>query len=459
MNNQEIIDVFERQKKYFSEGGTLDVSERKRRLTALRDAVEKYSDLIAEALKSDLGKSPSESYMCETGLSLSEINYQIKHIKKFTKRQKVTTPMAQWIATSFRYPSPYGTVLVMSPWNYPILLSLDPLAEAIAAGNTVILKPSAYSPASSAVLKKIISEVLPEEVAAVIEGGREQNKILLDLDFDYIFFTGSKTVGRQVYEKAASRLTPVTLELGGKSPCIVDKTANISLAARRIVFGKYLNCGQTCVAPDYVLCHGSVKEAFIEEVKKQIVTQYGKDPLANADYGRIVSRKHFERVAGLIDRNKVVFGGQTDEEGLRIAPTVMDGVTYGDKVMGEEIFGPIMPIMTFESLEEVIKKVNEGESPLAAYYFSSDKKSIEKFLSELRFGGGCINDVLIHLATSYMPFGGFGESGLGSYHGKTGFDTFTHYKSVIDKKTITDLPMRYQPYSKFYDFLIRLFVR
>ena len=407
MNNDKIIEIFERQKKYFAEGKTLNVAERKRRLTALREAVEKNADRIAEALKADLGKSPSESYMCETGLSLSEITYQIKHIKKFAKRQRVTTPMAQWIAKSYRYPSPYGTVLVMSPWNYPILLSLDPVAEAVAAGNTVILKPSAYSPASSAVLRKIISEALPEEVVAVVEGGREENKILLDLDFDYIFFTGSKTVGRQVYEKAASRLTPVTLELGGKSPCIVDATANIPLAARRIVFGKYLNCGQTCVAPDYILCHTSVKDRFIEEVKKQIVAQYGANPLENEDYGRIVSKKHFDRVAGLIDAKKVVFGGQCDEEGLRIAPTVMDGVTPDDKVMGEEIFGPIMPILTYDNLDEVIKAVNGGESPLAAYYFSTDKKSIEKFLAETRFGGGCINDVIIHLATSYMPFGGF----------------------------------------------------
>lgn len=459
MNDEIIMQIFERQKKYFAEGGTLDVTERKRRLIALREAVENNTDLIAEALKADLGKSASESYMCETGMSLSEINYQIKHINKFTKKQRVTTPMSQWIAKSFRYPSPYGTVLVMSPWNYPILLSLDPLAAAIAAGNTVILKPSTYSPASSAILKKIISEALPKEVATVIEGGREQNQILLDLDFDYIFFTGSKSVGRHVYEKAASRLTPVTLELGGKSPCIVDKTANIPLAARRIVFGKYLNCGQTCVAPDYILCHSSVKDEFIAEVKKQIIIQYGKNPLENQNYGRIITRKHFERIKGLIDKDKVVFGGQTDEEGLRIAPTVMDGVTYDDKVMGEEIFGPIMPILTFDSLDEVIKNVNDGESPLAAYYFSTDKKAIEKFLSELRFGGGCINDVIIHLATSYMPFGGFGESGLGSYHGKTGFDTFTHYKSVIDKKNITDLPMRYQPYSKFNDSLIKMFIK
>lgn len=459
MSNNEIIALFERQKQHFAAGGTLNVKERKARLIALRGAVEKYEEQIAEALKSDLGKSATESYMCETGLSLSEINYQIKHIDKFTKKQRVATPMSQWIARSFRYPSPYGTVLIMSPWNYPVLLSLDPLCEAIAAGNTVILKPSAYSPASSAILKKIISKVFPEEVAAVVEGGREQNKILLDLDFDYIFFTGSKAVGRQVYEKAASRLTPVTLELGGKSPCIVDKTADIPLAARRIVFGKYLNCGQTCVAPDYILCHSAVKEEFIAEVKKEIVRQYGQNPLSNADYGRIVTKKHFDRICGLIDQSKVIFGGETDAQKLQIAPTVMDNVDYDDKIMSEEIFGPVMPVIAFDDLDKVIDRINSEESPLAAYYFSTDKKQIEKFLARTGFGGGCINDVIIHLATSYMPFGGFGESGLGSYHGKTGFDTFTHYKSIIDKKNITDLPMRYQPYTKLNDKLIRMFVR
>lgn len=460
MNNENLIkELFDRQKAYFAAGKTLDVKERKRRLIALSEAVEKYTDKIAEALKSDLGKSASESYMCETGLFLSEINYQISHIKKFAKKQRVTTPMAQWVSSSYRYPSPYGTVLIMSPWNYPILLALDPLAEAIAAGNTVILKPSAYSPASSAILKEIISSVFPEELAAVVEGGREQNSLLLDMHFDYVFFTGSKTVGKLVYEKCASRLTPVTLELGGKSPCIVDKSADIPLAARRIVFGKYLNCGQTCVAPDHIYCHSSVKDKFVAAVKNEIVRQYGKEPLKNPDYGRIVSLKHFTRVKGLIDPAKVVFGGRSDENTLQIEPTVMDGVTWDDKVMGEEIFGPIMPILTFDSLDEVIAKVNEGESPLAAYYFSTDKKSIEKFLARTGFGGGCINDVIIHLATSYMPFGGFGESGLGSYHGKTGFDTFTHYKSIVDKKNFVDMSIRYQPYSKLHDWLIRLFVR
>lgn len=460
MDNEDIIrDLFKRQKDFFAQGGTLDVALRRKRLISLRDAVESYTDKIAQALKSDLGKSASESYLCETGMTLSEINYQIKHIKKFTARQRVTTPMAQWISTSYRYPSPYGTVLIMSPWNYPVLLSLDPLAEAIAAGNNVILKPSAYSPATSAVLKELLAEVFPEEVVAVIEGGREQNKALLDLDFDYIFFTGSKAVGRQVYEKAASRLTPVTLELGGKSPCIIDETANIPLAARRIVFGKYLNCGQTCVAPDYILCHSSVKDKFIAEAAKQIEKQYGKNPLENKDYGKIVSAKHFARVKGLIDPKKVVCGGECNEDTLQIAPTIMDNVTAEDSVMGEEIFGPIMPVLTYDDLDAAITKINEGESPLAAYYFSTDRKSIEKFLERTRFGGGCINDVIIHLATPHMPFGGFGESGLGSYHGKTGFDTFTHYKSIVDKKNFIDLPMRYQPYNKRNDALIRKFVK
>ena len=456
MNREEIYNL---QKKEIRSGKVSSVKTRKTALIALRNEIKAMEGEIFEALRKDLNKSDFEGFMTEVGMAYSEIGYMLKNLPRFAAKKKVKTDMSQFPSKSYVLPSPYGQVLIISPWNYPFQLTIVPLIDCIAAGNRAIVKPSEYAPYTAKVLQSLIEKVFPPEYVAVINGDAEETKALLDLKFDLIFFTGGTSTGKIIAAKAAETLTPTVLELGGKSPCIVCSDANIPLTAKRIVFGKFLNAGQTCVAPDYVLCHGSVKEAFIEEVKKQIVTQYGKDPLANADYGRIVSRKHFERVAGLIDRNKVVFGGQTDEEGLRIAPTVMDGVTYGDKVMGEEIFGPIMPIMTFESLEEVIKKVNEGESPLAAYYFSSDKKSIEKFLSELRFGGGCINDVLIHLATSYMPFGGFGESGLGSYHGKTGFDTFTHYKSVIDKKTITDLPMRYQPYSKFYDFLIRLFVR
>ena len=459
MNATEINEIVEAQRAHFFSGGTLNVKERKRYLLALKEEIRNNTDTIAQALYADLGKSASESYMCETGLTLSEISYLLKHIKKFTAKQKVKTPMAQWIAKSYRFPTPYGTVLIMSPWNYPLLLSLEPLVDAIAAGNTVVLKPSAYSPATTDILAEIIEKVFPPHLVAVIKGGRQENACLLDIDFDYIFFTGSKSVGKLVYEKAASRMTPVTLELGGKSPCIVDETAKIPLAAKRIVFGKYLNCGQTCVAPDYILCHESVKDAFIAEVKKQITKQFGEDPLQNPAYGKMISKKHFERVCGLIDQSKVVHGGQCDEENCRIAPTVMDGVTEEDAVMGEEIFGPVMPILTYTDLSAVVDRINAQDSPLACYLFSTSKKHEEYILERVRFGGGCINDVVIHLATSNLPFGGFRHSGLGAYHGKFGFDTFTHYKSIIDKANVIDLPMRYQPYKKKYDKMIKFFLK
>ena len=459
MNATEINEIVKTQRAHFMGGGTLNIKERKRYLLALKAELRKNTDKIAQALHADLGKSASESYMCETGLCLSEISYLLKHLKKFTAKQKVKTPMSQWIAGSFRLPTPYGTVLIMSPWNYPLLLSLEPLVDAIAAGNTVVLKPSAYSPATTDVLAEILEAVFPQKLVAVIKGGRQENACLLDIDFDYIFFTGSKSVGKLVYEKAASRMTPVTLELGGKSPCIVDETAKLPLAAKRIVFGKYLNCGQTCVAPDYILCHESVKDAFIAEVKKQIVKQFGEDPLQNPAYGKMISRKHFERVRGLIDQSKVVHGGQCDEESCRIAPTVMDGVNGEDAVMGEEIFGPIMPVLTYTDLNAVVDQINAQDSPLAFYIFSTNKKHEEYVLRRVRFGGGCINDVIMHLATSNLPFGGFRHSGLGAYHGKFGFDTFTHYKSIIDKKNIIDLPMRYQPYKKKYDNMVKFFLK
>ena len=348
----------------------------------------------------------------------------------------------------------------MSPWNYPFLLTVEPLADAIAAGNTAIVKPSAYSPATGKIVERIISETFPPEYVATVMGGRSENTALLDQKFDFIFFTGSGNVGKEVLRHAAENLTPCVLELGGKSPCIVDSSANIKLAARRIVFGKYLNCGQTCVAPDYILCERSVKDEFIKAVISEIKKQFGDDPLANKDYGKIINEKHFTRLLGLIDRKKVVYGGDFDAANFRIAPTVMDGVTEDDAVMGEEIFGPIMPILTFDSFDDVVSGLKHKDKPLALYLFTSNKKQMKRVTQELSYGGGCINDVIIHLATSEMGFGGVGESGMGSYHGKDGFDAFSHYKSVVDKKTWIDLPMRYQPYkSKFYEKLLHFFLK
>ena len=459
MTEQEIKDLVTRQRKYFQTGATLPVSVRVDALKRLYGVISGCEKEIHTALKRDLGKSGFESYMCETGLVLEEISYMLKHIHRFSREKNVRTPLAQFHSRSFKKPSPYGVTLIMSPWNYPFMLTLSPLVDALAAGNTAVVKPSAYSPHTSDVILQILSQCFDPEYVAVVTGGRAENTCLLREHFDYIFFTGSQSVGKEVMRNAAEHLTPVTLELGGKSPCIVDKSADIKLAARRIVFGKYLNCGQTCVAPDYIYCHRSVKDRLVKEVQKQIQKQYGKQPLRNPNYGKIINEKHFDRLLGLIDKNKTVHGGDSDRHALRIEPTVLDNVTFADAVMQEEIFGPIMPILIFDNLDEAIRNINAMPHPLALYLFTSDKAAAKKVTSRCGFGGGCINDTIIHLATTEMGFGGFGESGMGSYHGKVGFDTFSHYKSIVDKKTWIDLPMRYQPYRKLHEKMIRLFLK
>lgn len=459
MTEQEIKDLVTRQRKYFQTGATLPVSVRVDALKRLYGVISGCEKEIHTALKRDLGKSGFESYMCETGLVLEEISYMLKHIHRFAREKNVRTPLAQFHSRSFKKPSPYGVTLIMSPWNYPFMLTLSPLVDALAAGNTAVVKPSAYSPHTSDVILQILSQCFDPEYVAVVTGGRAENTCLLREHFDYIFFTGSQFVGKEVMRNAAEHLTPVTLELGGKSPCIVDKSADIKLAAKRIVFGKYLNCGQTCVAPDYIYCHRSVKDRLVKEVQKQIQKQYGKQPLRNPNYGKIINEKHFDRLLGLIDKNKTVHGGDSDRHALRIEPTVLDNVTFADAVMQEEIFGPIMPILIFDSMDEVIHNINAMPHPLALYLFTSDKAAAKKVTSRCGFGGGCINDTIIHLATTEMGFGGFGESGMGSYHGKVGFDTFSHYKSIVDKKTWIDLPMRYQPYRKLHEKMIRFFLK
>lgn len=459
MTETEIRQIVDKQRIFFQSGATLDISFRLRSLEKLKKAIQRHEAEINEALKLDLGKSALEGYMCETGLVLNEISYMQKHTRAFSREKRVHTPLAQFHSRSFKKPSPYGIVLIMSPWNYPFLLTLDPLVDAIAAGNTAVLKPSAYSPHTGEIVKKIIEECFDNTYIAVITGGRAENTCLLQEHFDYIFFTGSQAVGKEVLRHASYHLTPVTLELGGKSPCVVEKTANLKLAARRIVFGKFLNCGQTCVAPDYVYCDNSIKDALVEEIKRQIILQFGKDPLFNRDYGRIINEKHFHRIFPLIDVKKVVLGGNVNPDTLQIAPTVMDNVTFEDAVMQEEIFGPLLPILTFDSFDAAIQKINSMEHPLALYIFTGDKAAAKKITAECGFGGGCINDVVIHLATSEMGFGGFGESGMGSYHGKDGFDTFSHYKSIVDKKLWPDLPMRYQPYKRLKEKLIHFFLK
>ena len=460
MTSEQISSLLAKQREYYKSGATIPVKFRIEQLKKLYATIKKYETEVNDALTADLGKSHYEGFMCESGLVLSEISYMIRHTKRFAKRKTVYTPLAQFASHSFKQPVPYGNTLIMSPWNYPFLLTIDPLADAIAAGNTAIVKPSAYSPATSKIIEKIITECFAPEYVAVVTGGRAENAALLEQKFDFVFFTGSQTVGKEVLRHTAEHLTPAVLELGGKSPCIVDSTANIKLAAKRIVWGKYLNCGQTCVAPDYILCESSIKDEFVTEVIKQIKKQFGDEPLKNKDYGKIINEKHFARLCGLIDNNKVVVGGNSNPETCQIAPTVMDNVTYDDAVMGEEIFGPIMPILTFDSFDDVVGELKDKDKPLALYIFSSDKKHIKRVTNELSYGGGCINDVVIHLATSEMAFGGVGESGMGGYHGKDGFDAFSHYKSIVDKKTWMDLPMRYQPFkSKLYEALLHMFLR
>lgn len=459
MTEQEIRTILNRQREYFATGATLSRKFRAEQLGKLKASLQRHEEELNAALQQDLGKSRMESYMCEIGLTLSELTWMQKHLRGLMQEKRVPTPLSQFAAISFRSPSPYGTVLIMSPWNYPVLLTLDPLIDAIAAGNTAVVKPSAYAPATAAVLKNILEECFPIEYVAVITGGRTENQALLQQRFDMIFFTGGKTVGREVLRSAAEYLTPVTLELGGKSPCIVDATAKLPLAARRIVFGKYLNCGQTCVAPDYVLCDVRIRDRLVEAIRAEISRQFGADSLQNPDYGKIINEKHFQRILKLMDPAKTVWGGSTLPEKLKIAPTVMDNVTFSDPVMQEEIFGPVLPVLTWDSLEGAVAKINSMAHPLALYLFTSDKKTARFVTSHCGFGGGCINDTIIHLATSEMGFGGFGESGMGSYHGKAGFLTFSHTKSIVDKKTWLDLPMRYQPYRKLNDKLIHIFLR
>ena len=448
-----------RQRAYFATGATLPLAFRRRALDALRASILRHEADINAALERDLGKSASETYMCETGMTLSELRYVRHHLGRWARRHHVVTPLAQFPSDSFMVPAPYGVTLILSPWNYPFMLCMEPLIGALAAGNCCVLKPSAYSPATSAVIRTIVAECFPPEYVTVVEGGRAENQALLEQKFDYIFFTGGVNVGREVMRKAAEHLTPVSLELGGKSPCVVTVDARIDVAAKRIAFGKLLNCGQTCVAPDYVLVDRRVKDELIAALIRHMTAMVGGDATKNPDYVHMVNEKHFDRVLGLIDPAKVVFGGKSDRATLRIQPTILSGVTAEDAVMGEEIFGPVLPILTYASLDEAVAFINSRPHPLALYLFSESRAVQSRFLTAVPFGGGCINDTIIHLATSRMGFGGVGQSGMGSYHGKKSFDTFSHEKSIVKKSTRIDLPVRYAPYSRLKDRLLRVFLR
>ncbi len=461
MTQSDRIDaLYNKQKAYFQTGATFPVAFRIQALKKLKACILRHEGDIAAALKTDLGKSDFESYLCEIGMVLSELSYLIQHTPGFVKKHRVKTPLGQFHSVSYTQNVPYGNTLIMSPWNYPFLLTMDPIVHAIAAGNTVMVKPSAYSPNTAQLVADMMAECFPEEYIAVVLGGREENARLLEKKFDFVFFTGSQAVGKVVLHHTAEHLTPAILELGGKSPVIVDATADIPLAAKRIIFGKILNCGQTCVAPDYILCQRSVKDALVQELTQQIKAQLGDDPLQNPDYGHIINRKHFDRIRRLIDPAKAVCGGTWNADTLQISPTILDNVTWEDAVMAEEIFGPILPVLVFEELEEIYNCLKNRPKPLALYLFSTDKANIEFVTQRIPFGGGCVNDTIIHLATEEMGFGGVGESGMGAYHGKTGFEAFSHTKSIVNKKNWIDLPIRYQPYDrKRYGKLLRMVLK
>ncbi len=453
----EIQELIQAQRAYFATGATLDVNARKQALDALYQALLRREDDLNAALRADLNKSPFETYMTETGMVLSELRHLKTHVARWAKPHRVPTPLAQFPSRSFELHEPYGCVLIMAPWNYPVQLALEPLAGAIAGGNTAIVKPSAYAPATSHLLAEILGELFDPGFVAVVEGGREENKALLDQKFDYIFFTGGVATGKVVMEAASRNLTPVTLELGGKSPCIIDQTADLKIAARRLAFGKFLNAGQTCVAPDYLLVHRSVKDQVVSLLEQEIAAFFGPDPLSCENLPKIINEKHFRRVCGLMEGETVLLGGQSRDG--RIAPTVLELKTPDCPIMQEEIFGPVLPVLTYENLQEVLDFVSARPKPLALYLFTRDKATEQTVLNRLSFGGGCVNDTIIHLATSHMGFGGVGNSGMGSYHGKYSFDTFTHTKSIVKKATWLDLPMRYHPYTKSNEKLMRIFLR
>lgn len=459
MDKDRILRILEGQRTFFQQEKTWPLAQRLCALNRLDAAISAMETEMQLALQEDLGKATTESFLSEIAQIRSELHFFQRNLGRLAKARSVPSSLTQLPAEGRIVPCPRGRVLIISPWNYPFLLSLAPAIAALAAGNTVVIKPSECAPQSARMLHRLLSQALPRNLAAVIPGGAEETAFLLDQPFDHIFYTGGAQVGRLVMERAAAQLTPVTLELGGKSPCMVDETARISLAARRIVFGKLLNCGQTCVAPDYVLVQEAVKDKLLTAIGHEIRVQYGEYPLQNPDYGRIVNQRHFDRLCALIDPDKVVFGGQMRSQSLQIAPTLLDQVQPDDPVMQEEIFGPILPILIYRNMEEALALIASKPHPLAFYLFSENKETQHYLMQRLPFGGGCVNDTVLHTTSPYLPFGGFGESGMGSYHGKAGFDTFTHYKSVLYQNTYLDAPLRYQPYTPQKSRLLRHLLR
>lgn len=437
------------QKEYFYSGRTIELKDRLEALSRLEEAVRKHEKDIVEALNQDLNKSETEAMMTEVSIFYGEVAYLKKNLKKLMKPQKVRTSLSLFPARCYIVNEPYGCVLIMSPWNYPFLLTMQPLAGALAGGNCVMVKPSAYSPHTSQIIRTIISEALDSQLVSVVLGGRQENQQLLDMPFDFIFFTGSVAVGKLVMSKAAERLTPIALELGGKSPVIVDESADIDLAAKRLVFGKFINAGQTCVAPDYVYVPASVEEKLAERLVYWIEQFYPLDEKQFiADYPSIINRKHFDRLLDLLKDQDIYYGGRYDEQRLQIQPTIVRNVDRTNSLMQQELFGPIIPMLTYHDFDSVISELKRLKKPLALYLFTNDDRHIHTVEKEVSFGGGCINDCVVQLSNHHLPFGGVENSGVGSYHGKASFQCFTHQKSLVHKSNHLDIAVRYRPYDE-----------
>ena len=450
------MDAFLTQKEYFQSGATLPLEFRLAQLRSLYRGIKRFEPQILEALRSDLGKSAEESYMSEIGMCLTEIRHTARHLREWSRPQRVPTPLMHFPGSSRIVREPRGVCLIIAPWNYPFLLAVGPMISAIAAGNCVTLKPSEYAPATAAVLEKMLDVCFEGRFCRTVTGGTEVSAAETARPYDMIFFTGSTAVGRKVMAAAAQNLTPVVLELGGKSPCIVDETADLPVAAARIIWGKCLNSGQTCVAPDYVLVARSRKDALIREMQKAICRFYGEDPCENSAYPRIVNERHFDRLAAMLPEDPAV-GGRVDRESLKIEPTLIE-TTLNDQspLMTEEIFGPLLPIVPYDNIHEALGYILSRPRPLALYLFSRNRKLQRRVVETIPFGGGCINDTISHITTPYLPFGGTGDSGMGAYHGRCGYETFTHAKSILSKPFRPDLPVRYPPLTGKLDLLHKI---
>lgn len=435
--------LISKQKIFFRTEATKDIVYRLDALQKLRDGIKHNEKILLEALRADLNKSAFEAYSTEIGIVLEELRFAIKHLRSWMKPKRVKTPITHIGSRSFIFSEPFGVTLVIAPWNYPFQLAMAPLIGAIAAGNCVIIKPSELTPVTSEAMGKLIRDIFPEKYIAVVQGGADTCQSLLNEKFDYVFFTGSVPVGKIVMEATSKHLTPFTLELGGKSPCIVHEDANIKLAAKRIAWGKFTNAGQTCIAPDYLYLHKSIKDQFLLQLKKTTIELYGQEPLENSDFTRIVNERHFNRLVSYLNSGEVVLGGHTNKEKFIIEPTVLTNVTWDDPIMQEEIFGPILPVLEYDALPMVLEAIHHQSKPLALYIFTENKDIEQKVLHSVSFGGGCVNDTVYHFASPYLPFGGVGNSGIGAYHGKGSFDAFSHKKSILKQTTLFDIPFRY----------------